>query len=79
MSSSLLTKTPQSQLTAEQSLTKKNPLEPTKKDTLHLKTKKKPQSDGRRGAIPIKTNPIPTRWVTHKLENNYTTEVLPQE
>ena len=58
-------------------------LEPTKKDTsrkdLHPKTKKKPQQDGMRGTSAIKSSPIHTRWVTHKLENNYTTEVLPQE
>ena len=33
------------------------------------KTKKTPQQDGRRGTITIKSNPIPTRWVTHKLES----------
>lgn len=27
----------------------------------------------------ISSNPISPRWVTHKLENNYITEVLPQE
>lgn len=32
-------------------------------DTLYLKTKKKPQKDGRRGTLIIKSNPIPTRWV----------------
>ena len=51
-------------------------LEPTKKDTLHPKTKKKPQRYGRSGTIVIKSNPIHDRWVTHKLENNYTTEGL---
>ena len=30
-----------------------------------------------RGAITIKSNPIPARLVTHKLENNNTKEVLP--
>ena len=50
-------------------------LELTKKDTPHPKTKEKPQWDGRRGAITIKSNPITARWVTHKLENTYTTEV----
>ena len=74
----LLMKTPKSQLTAKQPLTKKT-LEPTKKDTLHPKTKKKPQQDGRRGAIVIKSNPVPARWANHKLEDNYTTEVIPQE
>ena len=34
--------------------TDKKMLEPTKKDILHPKTKKKPQQDGRRGAIAIK-------------------------
>ena len=54
-------------------------LEPTKKDILHPKAKKKPQQGGRRGEIAIKSNLIPVRWVTHKLENNYTTEVFPLE
>ena len=58
--------------------TDKKMLEPIKIDTLHPKTKK-PQGDSRRGAIMIKSNPIHTRWATHKPENNYTTEVLPQE
>ena len=26
-----------------------------------------------------KSNSIPTRWETHKLENNYITDVIPQE
>ena len=47
--------------------------EPTKKIP---KAREKPQ-DGRRDATTIKSNPIPTRWATHELENNYTTEVLP--
>ena len=54
-------------------------LELTKKDIPHPKTKDKPQWDGRRGAITIKSNPITAGWVTHKLENNYTTEVHPLE
>ena len=54
-------------------------LELTKKDTPHPKTKEKPQWDGRRGAITIKSNPITTGWVTHKLQNNYTTEIHPLE
>jgi len=33
------------------------------------KTKKEPQQGGRRGTITIKSNPIPARWVTHKLES----------
>ena len=54
-------------------------LELTKKDTPHPKTKEKPQWDGRRGAITIKSNLITTGWVTHKLENNYTTGDHPLE
>ena len=50
-------------------------LELTKKDTPHPKTKEKPQWDGRRDAITIKSNPITAGWVTYKLENTYTTEV----
>ena len=53
-------------------------LELTKKDTPHPKTKEKPQWDGRRGAI-TKSNPVTAGWVTHKLENTYTTEVHPLE
>ena len=59
--------------------TDKKMLEPTKKDPLQPKTKKKPQWDVRRDTVTIKSNPIPATWVTHRLENNYTTEVLPQE
>ena len=54
-------------------------LELTKKDTPHPKTKETPQWDGRRGEITIKSNPITAGWVTHKLENTYTTEVHPPE
>ena len=45
-------------------------LELTKKDIPHPKTTEKPQWDGRRGTITIKSNPITARWVTHKLENH---------
>ena len=51
-------------------------LEPTKKDTPCPKTKKKLWQDGRRGAITIISNPIPSEWVTHRLENNDAKEVL---
>ena len=60
-------------------LTTTKTLKPTKKDILHPKTKKKPQRDGRKNAIMIKSNPIPTGWETHKLKNNYTVEALPLE
>ena len=49
---------------------------PPKKDNLSPKTKKKLQLDSRRGAITIKTNPILARWVTHRLENNNSEEML---
>ena len=52
-------------------------MEPTKKDIPQPKTKEKPQQDGRRGTIMIKSNLIPTSWETHKLENNITKKVLP--
>ena len=51
-------------------------LEPTNKKYPHPKAKKKPQKKGRRDTITIKSNPIPTRWVTHRQENNNTKEVL---
>ena len=54
-------------------------LELTKKDTPHPKTKEKPQWDSRRGAITIKSNPTTAGWLTHKLENTYTSEVHPLE
>ena len=38
--------------------------------------KKKLQQDGRRGTIAIKSNPITVRWVTHRLENRNTKDVL---
>ena len=50
-------------------------LEPTKSDTQCPKTKK-PQQDGRKGEITIKSNLIPTRCVIHKLEKNTTKVVL---
>ena len=73
-----LARAPVSQLTAEQSSTGRHWNSPTKV-TPHPKTKEKPQRDGRRGAITIKSNPITAGWVTHKLENTYTTEVHPLE
>ena len=62
--------------TSSWTTTDRSTLEPTKKGYPHPKTKKKPQQDGRRGAVKIKSNPIPAGWVTHKLENNNTKEVL---
>ena len=53
---------------------------PTDRRTLELnkkryscpKTKEKLQQDSRRGAIEIKSNPIPAGWATHRLEKNNT-------
>ena len=44
---------------------------PPKKATPSRKTKKL-QQDVRRGTTTIKSNPIPTKWVTYKLDNNNT-------
>ena len=60
MHSSLPARAPKLQLAVEQPSTGKH-WNPPKKDTPHPKTKKKPQWDGRRGAITIKSNPIPAR------------------
>ena len=46
------------------------------KDTLHPRTKEKPQQNSRRGTITIKSNPIPSGWETHNLENSDMKEVL---
>ena len=45
---------------------------PTSKDI-----KEKPGNS--RSAYVVFSNPIPVRWVTHKMVNNYITELLPQE
>ena len=47
-----------------------------KKDTPHPRTKEKPQWNSRWGTITIKSNPIPSVWETHNLENNDIEEVL---
>jgi len=67
---------PRSQIAVEQPSTGEC-WNPPKKDTLQPKTQKKLQKDGRRGTIMIKSSPIPSRWVIHKLENNNPKEVLP--
>ena len=67
---------PKSQLAVDQPLTEGH-WNPPKKDTSGSGTKEKLQQDGRKGAITIKSNPIPARWATHKLKKNNTKEVLP--
>ena len=49
---------------------------PPKKYNACPKTKKKPQQDGKRSAITKNSNPIPTGWVTHRLENDNIREAL---
>ena len=68
-------RTPKLQLAVEQPSTGECWNSP-KKDTPHSKTKKKLKSDGRKGVIMIKSNPIPATWMTQKLENNNIKEVL---
>ena len=69
---------PKSQLAVEQPSTRahRNPPKKKKKKVPQPKTKKKPQGDGRKGTNMIKSNPIPTGWVTHNLESNNTKEIL---
>ena len=74
MSSTPLMKTPKSQLTAEQPLTKYHWNLPNRYPTYR---DEEATRDGRWGTITIKSNPIPSGWATRKLENNYITEVLP--
>ena len=62
------------QLAVEQSETGEHQNSP-EKDTPHSK-KKKPQQDGMKDSIKIKSNPISGEWVTHKLENDSIKEVL---
>ena len=50
---------------------------PPEKFTLPSKKITKPQQDGRRGTIMIRSNSIPTGWVTHKLQSNNTKKNSP--
>ena len=75
MCSSYPARAPKSQLAIEQPSTGRHWNKP-KKDTPHPRTNEKLQKNGRRGTITIKSNPIPARWATQKLENNKTKEVL---
>ena len=75
MCSSPPVRAPQLQLAVEQPQTEEC-WNPPKKDTPCPETKKKLQGDGRRRTITMKSNPLPARWVTYRLENNNTKEVL---
>ena len=75
MHATLPARAPKSQLAAEQPLTGEC-WNPPKKDTPHPKAKKKLQWDSKQCEITIKSNPLPTRQVTHRLENNKIKEVL---
>ena len=69
---------PESQPTAEQSSTGRHWNSPKK--TPHIQRQRRSRNEivgG--GAITIKSSPITAGWVTHKLENTYTTEVHPLE
>ena len=57
MGSSLPMRSSKLQLAVEQPSTR-GCCNPSKKDALCPKTKKKPQQDGRRGVVTIKSNPI---------------------
>ena len=66
-----------SQLAVEQLLTGRQWDSHTHTKRYHtFKTKEKLQQNSRRGTIMIKSNPLLDRWVTHKLENNYTKVAL---
>ena len=73
--SSTPVKAPKSQLVVEQPL-RGGSWNPIKKDNPCSKLKKKSQLDGRRGAITIKSNLIPSGWLTHRLENSNNKEIL---
>ena len=74
-----LARTPESQLAAGQSSTGRHWNSPKKIPHIQRHRRSHSEMCTARGAIAIKSNPIHAGWVTHKLENNYTTEVLPQE
>ena len=57
--------------------TDRRTLESTKERYSTPKDKEEMAGDGRRGTITIKSNPIPTGWVTHNLENNNTKDHPP--
>ena len=69
---------PESQLTAEQSSTGRHWNSPKK--IPHIQRQRRSPSEMVGGAqSQKKSNPITTGWMTHKLENNYTTEAHPLE
>ena len=79
--SSTPVKAPKSQLAVEQPVRGGSSLElfnrnPIKKDNPCSKLKKKLQLEGRRGTITIKSNLIPSGWLTHRLENSNNKEIL---
>ena len=52
-------------------------LEPTKKKILHVQRQRGSHNEMRKGTNMIKSNPKPSGWVIHNLENNNIKEVLP--
>ena len=79
VSSHHIKKTPKSQLTGELPPPPKKKNIETYQNRYPVFKDKGEATRHRRGAITIKSNPICTRWATHKLGNNYIIEVLPQE
>ena len=76
-----LARAPESQLAAEQSSTGRHWNSPKKIPHSQIKGEAtvRWQEGLNHNIITRKSNPITAGWVTHKLENNYTTEVHPLE
>ena len=70
-------RTPESQLTAEQSSIGRHWNSPKK--IPHIQRQRRSHNEMVGGGITIKSNPVTAGWVTYKLENIYTTEVHPLE
>ena len=73
-----LARTPESQLAAGKSSTGRHWNSPKKIPRIQRQRRSYSEMV-RRGAITVKSNPITAGWVTHGLDNTYTTEVHPLE
>ena len=73
-----LTSTPKSQLTAERPWMKKTEIHQKRSSTAR-DIKKESQWDGQEVWTHDTTKFHTPQWATHKLENNYITDILPQE
>ena len=74
-----LVRTPESQLAARQSLTGREWNSPKKISHIQRQRRSHNEMVGEAQSITVKSNPITAGWVTHRLENTYTTEVNPLE